>query len=238
MKTWKAIIVDEEPQAILELKRLLNEFSQILVVGQANSVPDATVIIERLKPDLVFLDIDIGTQTGFDLLEKTDWNYQSIFVTAYDKFALRAFEINAHDYLLKPVNPNRLKESIIRLGNPCKVEKKINFDPFDKILISNRNSSQFVTVSSINHIEAMGDYTKVYAKEHFIGLVHQTMKRWLERLPEELFFQVHRSHIVNINGIKKINKKSTSSYEVLFDHFQIPISRNYFKKVKERFRVD
>lgn len=235
---WKAIIVDEEPLAILELNRLLNEFSQILVVGQANSVPNAKTIIERLKPDLVFLDIDLGTQSGFDLLEKTEWNYHTIFVTEHEKFAIRAFELNAHDYLLKPVQPNRLKESIMRLGNPYKLEKKINFEPFDKILISNRNSSQFVTVSSINHIEAMGDYTKVYVNENFIGLVHQTMKRWLERLPEELFFQVHRSYIVNINGIKRIYKKSTSSYEVQYDHFQIPISKNYFKKVKEKFRVD
>lgn len=239
MKTWRAIIVDDEPLARLEMVRLLGSYPQITIVDEAYSVQSAKKLIELLQPDLLFLDINLGTQSGFDLLEITERNFQTIFITAYDKYAIRAFEINALDYLLKPVHPERLKESIARLGNPFKTELKIKLEPFDKILINNQNCSRFVTISSINYIEAKGDYTKIYTHNSGTGIVHQTIKKWMELLPGNMFLQIHRSYIVNINDIMEI-KKSNSSYEVKLStqNKQIPLSRTFFKKVKEHFRID
>jgi two-component system LytT family response regulator len=237
MKIWKTLIVDDEPLARFEIKRLLGSYQQISIVAEADSVPSAKKSIELLNPDLLFLDINLGTHSGFDLLELTEQNFQTIFVTAYDKYAIRAFEINALDYLLKPVHPDRLKESINRLGSPYKEDKKINLKPFDKILVSNQNCSKFITVSSIMYIEANGDYTKVFVNTGFKGHVHQTIKKWIERLPAKVFLQVHRSYIVNINLVNKIQKKPTGTYTTLLDNLEIPISRKYLKKVKEKFSV-
>ncbi len=240
MKIWKAIIVDDEPLARLELKRILEPFKQIIIVGEAESVISANQQIEQLQPDLVFLDINLGTQSGFDLLEITDKNFQTIFVTAYDEFAIRAFEINALDYLLKPVHPERLKNAILRLGSPFKEEHKVLLNPTDKILVGNQNRSRFISVKSISYIEANGDYTNVITSDGFKGIAHLAIKRWMERLPENLFIQIHRSYIVNINRIVEIIKNSNGNLKVVIANYgqQLPISRNYQKSIKEKYRID
>ena len=240
MKIWRAIIVDDEPLARLELKRLLGSYNQILIIDEASSVPSAKKSIELHQPDLLFLDINLGTQSGFDLLEIIEHNFQTIFVTAYDKYAIRAFENNALDYLLKPVHPERLKESISRLGNPFKNEIKFNLEPYDKLLVSNHAYSKFISVSSIMYIEAKGDYTCINVIDEYKGIVHQTIKKWTERLPENMFIQVHRSFIVNINLVQQIKKNKTGNFEIILNHSNtiIPISRNHLKKIKSKFRID
>jgi len=240
MKIWRAIIVDDEPLARFEIKRLLSSYNQVSVIGEADSVPSARKVIESLLPDLVFLDIDLGTQSGFDLLEVVEHNFHTIFVTAYDKYAIRAFEINALDYLLKPVHPDRINESVKRLGNPFKNKLHFKLKPYDKILINNLNRSKFITISSINYIEAKGDYTKICIADGFTGLVHQTITKWMERLPPDLFIQVHRSYIINISHIQEIEKKQTGNYNVKLKHTKIfiPVSRNHLKKIKSRYRID
>ncbi len=240
MKTWRAIIIDDEPLARLEIKRLLAVHSQINIVGEADSVPTAKASIEKLQPDLLFLDIDLGTQSGFDLLECTERNFQIIFVTAYDKFAIRAFKINALDYLLKPVHPERLNESINRLGNPFKSESKFELGPFDKILIGNHGCSKFISVNSITYIVAFGDYTRIFIADELKGLVHHTIKKWMERLPENMFAQVHRSFIININQVEEIKKTDNTHFKVSLKQTKsmIPVSRKYLKQLKTKFRID
>ena len=167
MKIWNTIIVDDEPYIRQELRTMLSEYDFIKILGESGDVKDAKELINSLKPELVFLDIDLGAYTGFDLLEQVETNFQTIFVTAYNEFAIRAFEVNALDYLLKPVNPDRLKETIKRLGNPYKEEKKVLLEPFDKILINQHSKSRFITVDSISYIEARGDYSKICTKITF-----------------------------------------------------------------------
>lgn len=240
MKTWKAIIVDDELLARLELRKLLDPFRQIIIVGEADSVKTASLQAEKLQPDLVFLDINLGTQTGFDLLEVTDSHFHTIFVTAYDEFAIRAFEINALDYLLKPVHPERLKKAISRLGSPFKEKPKVKLNPTDKILVNNQKRSKFISVKSISYVEANGDYTNVNTSEGFKGIAHMTIKKWLERLPDSLFIQIHRSYIVNINRINEIVKDQSGNLKVIVDNQKrrFPISRNFQKQIKEKYRID
>jgi len=236
MKIWKTIIVDDEPLARLELKRLLEPYKQIEIAGEADSVTYASQQIEKFQPDLVFLDINLGTQSGFDLLERTDKNFLTIFVTAYDEFAIRAFEINALDYLLKPVHPERLKNAILRLGNPFKEDLKVKLNPDDKILLNIQNRSRFISVKSISYIEANGDYTIVKTVCDFKGIVHLTIKKWLERLPDSLFIQIHRSYLVNIGAIHEIIKNQA----VVMNNSEtfLPVSRNFQKQLKAKYRID
>ena len=240
MKAWKALIVDDEPLARKEIMRLLEPYDYISVIAEAASVDSAREAIHTLSPDLVFLDIDLGSQSGFDLLELTQRTFQTIFVTAYDQFAIRAFEINALDYLLKPVHPDRLKESIARLGNPMKKELKYKLEPFDKLLLSKHRGSRFISIEAINYIEARGDYTWICARNGASGLVHHTLKKWVERLPPDMFLQVHRSFIVNVNHIEEIERQSSESHVVRLKHEDalIPVSRSCLRKLKEAFRVD
>jgi len=239
MKIWKALIVDDEALARLELRRMLQEHPQIDVLGEADTVPDALDAIQKLLPDILFLDIDLGAQTGFDLLEKVARNFRIVFVTAYDEYAIRAFKVNALDYLLKPIHPDRLRESVNRLGNPFHHETGFRLEPFDKILVSHQRYSRLVTVSSISYIEACGDYTSIFTRDGFRGSLHHTIKKWMERLPEKLFIQCHRSYIVNTERIRSLAKKDRERFEIDMDQpeITIPVSKGYSRKIVEKYRL-
>jgi len=239
MKIWRAIIVDDEPFARMELKRLLSDYDFVHIIGECHDLESAKDAVIKLSPDLMFLDIDLGRNTGFDLLEQVTPTFQTIFVTAYNEFAIRAFEVNALDYLLKPVNPERLKESIKRLGNPYKEDAKIDLKPFDKILLNQHTSSKFITVESISYIEAMGDYTRVFANKDIRGTFHQTIKKWTERLPKDIFCQVHRSFIVNLNHIDKLINKESNRYDIQLKNLPalIPVSKSYAKSIRDKFYI-
>ena len=239
MKIWRAILVDDEPFARMELKRLLSDYDFVHIIGECHDLASAKDAVIKLSPDLIFLDIDLGRNTGFDLLEQVAPTFQTIFITAYNEFAIRAFEVNALDYLLKPVHPDRLKESIKRLGSPYKEEQKIELKPFDKILINQHTSSQFITVDSISYIEAKGDYTKVCTQKNVGGVLHQTIKKWNEKLPHDIFFQVHRSFIVNLNHIEELINKDSNRYDIQLKNLPIliPVSKSYSKIIRDKYIV-
>ncbi len=236
MKNWKAIIVDDEPPAIRELSYMLEPFPQINILGEAESFDQAKELIKKINPDLIFLDIDLGNNSGFDLMPHIPLSTQVVFVTAYDSFAIRAFEVNALDYLLKPVHPERLKNCIQRLGNPFTEDLSDKLKPFDQILIGVRNGSRFVAIKSVSCIEACGDYTKLYAADGHTGVVHHTMKRWTERLPANLFLQIHRSYIINTEHVVKINKVAPESYQTYLTNPKepIPVSRRYSRLLLQK----
>ena len=128
---YKTIIVDDERMARKEMRGLLAEFDEIAVVGEAENINEAVNLIQKEKPHVVFLDIQLSGENGFDLLERTDQNFKLIFVTAFDAYAIRAFEINALDYLLKPVNPERLAKAIERLDEENNTKNEFRLLEFD-----------------------------------------------------------------------------------------------------------
>lgn len=237
MKTWRAIIVDDEFLARVELAGQLKVFPQVEIIGEAANLEKAYELISSLSPDLVFLDIDLGVNSGFDLLERIDTGFRVIFVTAHNDFAIRAFEVNALDYLLKPVWPDRLGNCIKKLGDPYsgKLPEKLDFH--DQILVKVRSGSRFIKVTEITCIEACSDYTKIYSSRKFCGLVHHTMKRWLERLPASGFVRVHKSYIINTAHIISIVETgdSNKSARLIYPEMQIPVSRRYGSKLNLAF---
>jgi two-component system LytT family response regulator len=207
MANLKAIIVDDERLARVNLRRLLEPFPEIEIAGEASSCKSAIDMINMYNPQLIFLDIQLSGETGFDLLELIDNSIKIIFVTAYDEYAIRAFEVNAIDYLLKPVNPVRLKVAIERVIKREKVQESEakSYEYSDSIYVRlNNYSSRFIKISSITFIEPVGNYSKIVTIEGKHCLVLKTLKQWQEELPDNNFVRIHRSIFVNIEYVERI----------------------------------
>lgn len=209
MKKINAIIVDDERPARIELKFLLNTIENVEVIGESDNVDDAVELIQNKKPDLVFLDIQLAGQSGFDLLEKIAITFKVIFVTAYDEYAIKAFEVNATDYLLKPVDPVRLESSIRRVFEQNIQAKcnKLGYHDSLYVKLSNK-TAKFIKLSSVVAITSVGNYTRLLANDHKTYIILKTMKQWENELPNEYFIRIHRTTIVNIEFIQKIEKYS------------------------------
>jgi two-component system LytT family response regulator len=237
MTNLKAIIVDEERLARLNLRRQLVSFPEIGIAGEAGSCVGALELINLHNPQLIFLDIQLRGETGFDLLELIDNSIKIIFVTAYDEYAKRAFDVNAVDYLSKPVNPERLKTSIERVINKEKAEKSEakSYEYSDSIYVRlNNYASRFIKISSITFIEPVGNYSKIVTTEGKHCLVLKTLKQWQEELPDKYFVRIHRSSIVNKEHIDHIEKDLKTHHRAYLKNIVEPleVSRRYVKKLK------
>lgn len=237
MTNIKAIIVDDERLARVNLRKLLEVHPEIEIAGEAGSCTAALDLINLHKPQLIFLDIQLGGETGFDLLELIDNSIKIVFVTAYDEYAMRAFEVNAIDYLLKPVNPERLKLSVERvMKKEDKGESSAkNYEYSDSIYVRMNNyASRFIKISSISFIEPVGNYSRIVTNEGKHCVVLKTLKQWKEELPDNNFVRIHRSSIVNIDHIDRIEKKSNTQQRAYLKNLPEPleVSRRYAKNLK------
>ncbi|HSU26878.1 MAG TPA: response regulator [Chitinophagaceae bacterium] len=207
----KAIIIDDERLARSELKKLLQDFPEVEVVDEAANADEGILKIESQNPDLIFLDIQMPGKTGFDMLSQLERSPQVIFTTAYDEFALKAFEVNALDYLLKPVEPKRLADAIQKLHFSESRDTKTEAENFnnsiltenDQVFVKDGERCWFVKLSDIRLFESVGNYAKVF----FAGnkpLILKSLNALEERLDEKTFFRANRKHIVNLRMIDKI----------------------------------
>ena len=234
----KAIIVDDEKLARQDLKTVLSDFDSVEIVGEAKNLNEAEVLIGKLNPELIFLDVQMPGHSGFELLDKINKSVQVIFVTAYDEYAIKAFEVNAVDYLLKPVNPERLKISLDRLMDKAiaNITTTKNLDYDDSIFVLMNNHYTFVKVSSIISISSSGDYTNLITSSNQKGLVYKTMKEWESRLPERRFVRIHRTAIINVDYIEKIEEWFNYSYKVYMRGMNSPLvmSKRYAYNLKHK----
>ncbi len=239
MKTkFKSLIVDDERLARKDLITLLSEFDNIEIAGEADSVSSARNQIEKLHPDLIFLDIQMPGESGFELLEKIDNRLKVIFVTAFDEYAIRAFEVNALDYLLKPISPERLVKTIEKLESQSDSqqaeERRLDYD--DHMFITLNSHMKFLKIKSILSISAAGDYSEILTTDKTRGLVLKSMKEWEKRLPEQHFCRIHRSTIINMDYIDRLEEWFNYSYLVYLRTLEKPliISRRYVSRLKDR----
>ncbi|HUX84713.1 MAG TPA: LytTR family transcriptional regulator DNA-binding domain-containing protein [Chitinophagaceae bacterium] len=206
----KALIIDDERLARSELKKLLGEFPEIEVIGEAVNAKDGIEKIEYLNPDLLFLDIQMPDKTGFELLADLDKAPQVIFTTAYDEYALKAFEFNALDYLLKPIEPKRLADALHRLKQQEEKEKlalsglRGTLTEGDQVFVKDGDRCWFVKLQQIRLFESVGNYARVYF-ENNKPLILKSLNALEERLDERVFFRANRKHIVNLRMIEKID---------------------------------
>lgn len=211
----KTIIIDDERLARNELKKLLQDFSEIEVIDEAANVQEGIEKIELHNPDLIFLDIQMPGKTGFDLLEELDRAPKVIFTTAYDEFALKAFEVNALDYLLKPVETKRLHDAIQKVQQDDSREVSSNgqsatsaprtnlLGEEDQVFVKDGERCWFVKLSEIRLFESVGNYAKVFFGPNK-PLILKSLNSLEERLDDKVFFRANRKHIINLRWIEKI----------------------------------
>jgi two-component system, LytTR family, response regulator len=207
----RAIIIDDERLARTELRKLLQDFPEVEVIDEAANADEGINKIDSLQPDLVFLDIQMPGKTGFDMLAELERAPHVIFTTAYDEYALKAFEVNALDYLLKPIEPKRLADAMQKLHVAEVKENHIvpeNFNQSilteaDQVFVKDGERCWFVKLSDIRLFESVGNYAKVF----FGGnkpLILKSLNALEERLDQKTFFRANRKHIVNLRMIDKI----------------------------------
>ena len=242
MNSITSIIIDDEHLARFTLKNKLADFPNIEIIGEASCVKEAIQKINRLNPELLFLDIQLTDGSGFDLLNRIQFEGKIIFVTAYDEYALRAFEINAVDYLLKPISSKRLKSAIDRLYNKDDRDiqetfLKLNYN--DQLMVMHKKSVNFIKISSITSIRASHEYSYIHTTEGKEYFTSKSIGEWENRLPDHNFCRIHRSTIINFDYIVKIDHNVTGTAEIIIQGFSEPlnISRIYFKKLKERYSL-
>ena len=243
MKSYTGYIVDDEPLAIRSLKKKLEKFPEVEIIGEATRLQKALIDIREKKPEVLFLDIQLAECTGFDLLNKIDYAGKVIFVTAFDEYAFRAFEINAVAYLLKPISDERLASAIERVKSdefyksPEGAPVSLKFRYSDRILVLEKNQIRFVLLETITLISAARDYTMIETLDGKKSIILRSMAEWMNRLPVDHFIRIHRSYIVNINHIDKIIRNSTTSAKVYIRNHDEPVSlsRTYFSLLKERY---
>ena len=211
----KAIIIDDERLARAELRKLLQDFPEIEIIDEAANADEGLQKIENSNPDLIFLDIQMPGKTGFDLLAELDRAPHVIFTTAYDEYALKAFEVNALDYLLKPVEPKRLADAVHKLqqateggnGNGHHIThdntNRSLLTENDQVFVKDGERCWFVKLNEIRLFESVGNYAKVFFGPHK-PLILKSLNALEERLDEKVFFRANRKHIVNLRLIDKI----------------------------------
>lgn len=233
----KAIIIDDERLARVELSRLLKNHPEIEIIAEASHADEAIEKIENLKPDLIFLDIQMPGKTGFDLLSELTRTPKIIFTTAYDEFALKAFEFNALDYLLKPIDPARLAKTVQQLSEvktpQQQAENKSLLTIDDQVFVKDGDHCWFVKLSSIRLFESEGNYVRVYF-DNQRPLIFKSLNDLEDRLPEKVFFRANRKHIINLKWVSGIESWFNGGLMAkMSDGYEVEISRRQSQKFKD-----
>jgi two-component system LytT family response regulator len=238
----RAIVIDDERLARQELKNLLQNFDNIQIVAESGRPEEALDLIEKENPDLIFLDIQMPGMTGFEMLNELEGSApEVIFVTAYDEYALKAFEVNALDYLMKPVEESRLQEAIEKIAK--RIAKKKNesetqendgkLELHDQVFLKDGEKCWFVELERIRLFESEGNYVRVYFDESR-PLILKSLNALTDRLSEKYFFRASRKHIVNLRWIEKVETWFNGGLLVILkDGTKVEVSRRQSVKLKE-----
>lgn len=237
MKIIKALVVEDSNLAREGLVEMLAEFSQIEIVGDAGHPDSALELIEKFHPDLLFLDIHMPGQTGFDLLARIDYDPLVIFTTAYSEYAIRSFEFQTVDYLLKPITQNRLAQAIEKLDG-YRSEGDVDKDKLQKLradhrlLVKDKDECHLVALKDIRYFESCKNYVRLFFEDKS-AFVKKSMNQVEERLPADLFFRCNRQFIINLHSIEAIEEWLNDGFIVtLNDGKKIEVSRRNASKLK------
>jgi two-component system LytT family response regulator len=226
----KALIIDDERLARAELRRLLEKHPEVEIVGEARDAEDALDQIRRMEPELLFLDIQMPGANGFELLAQLDRVPLVVFTTAYDDYALKAFEVNALDYLLKPVAPERLAAALAKIAS---VKSKTPVAADQQIFVKDGERCWFVALREIVLLESEGNYTRLYFSGHR-PLVLRSLNYLEDRLDPAVFFRASRKHILNLKFIEAMDAWANGGFLVrLKGHIEVEMSRRQAQKFKE-----
>lgn len=239
--TKKAILIDDERLARQELRNMLADYPEIEIVDEASNVQEGLEKIDLHNPDIIFLDINMPGKTGFDLLQELDRSPFVIFTTAYDEYAVKAFEVNALDYLLKPIDPKRLADAIHKVSEQVNKEQQSiqeaaqrgKLGEEDQVFVKDGERCWFVKLGDIRLFESVGNYAKVFFGNNK-PLILKSLNALEERLDEKVFFRANRKHIVNLRLVDKVENYFNGGLLLeLKGGDKIEVSRRQTVKFKE-----
>lgn len=246
----KAILIDDDQNLREGMKGLLERFApNIKIIGEADSVVTGIEVMDTLKPQVVFLDIQLNDGTGFDILEQLAAKNGAIksnivFITAHEQYAIKAFRFSALDFLLKPVDPDELQKVILKIESVLEktsdyahidlllenIRKKV--DNFKRIALSTSDGIHLFEISDIIRCESEDNYTKFYIKNSKPVMISKTLKEYEELLTEHGFERIHQSHLINLNYLKSYIKKD-GGYVIMADESHLPISQRKRERLQE-----
>jgi|TARA_B110000495_G_C22860572_1_gene501802 two-component system LytT family response regulator len=249
--TLKALIVDDEFNARNNLKILIDEFCpELKIIGLAESAAGARIIIEKEKPDVVFLDIAMPKEDGFSLLKSyVDRTFSVVFTTAYNEYALKAFKENAIDYLEKPISIDDLQKAVRKVMKvhgsneqitPAELSELVDEameDKNDRISVPTRDGYVIIRNTDIVHLEASDNYTMIYLIDGSRHLSSKNIKVYEENLNQEVFFRTHKSHIINVEHHLKEFSRSEGNMAVLTNGINVPIARRKMSNFLSRINT-
>ncbi len=247
----RTLIVDDEPLARERIKRFLRDEGEIEIIGECGNGTDAIAVIKRDSPDLVFLDIQMPEQTGFDVVKQLNGKMPAIvFVTAYDQYALQAFDVHALDYLLKPFTRERIHRAVSRARESIESRRMGNIDErlitliadlkhekkyLERLVVKTTGRVFFLRVDEIDWIEAAGNYVKLHVGRE-THMIRETMNGIEGKLDPDKFLRIHRSTVVHIDRIKELHPMFSGDYAVILrDGTELALSRNYRERFLELF---
>lgn len=227
----KALIVDDEAPARLEMRKLLSLFPDVEVTGDAADVEAALELTALHQPDVCFLDVQLAGESGFDYVARVgERGPRIVFVTAYDRYAIRGFECNAMDYLLKPVEPRRLGETLRRLPAPAPSPAGGQ----DLVFLKGASTARFVPWSEVRRVESKGNYSAVHLEDGSSVLILRTLKQWMDLAPGGHFLQVHRCILIRPADVRELRLKKDGARElVLSDGESVPVGRTFWPEVQK-----
>ncbi|MBC7873350.1 MAG: LytTR family transcriptional regulator DNA-binding domain-containing protein [Ferruginibacter sp.] len=240
----KTIIIDDEPLARSILKEYLQKHTQLEVMQECNDGFEGVKAIQQHQPDLIFLDIQMPKITGFEMLELIEEPPAVIFTTAFDEYAIKAFEAHAIDYLLKPFNQERFDKAIARWNEQQSTSSEKNTRDLlesaslspsqsQRIVVKNGSKIKIIPVHDVLYLEAADDYVKIHTPEGYF-LKNKTMNHFERSLDGEQFVRSHRSYIVNVQQITRIDPYEKDNHvAILRSGAKVPVSRNGYGKLKE-----
>jgi two-component system LytT family response regulator len=248
---FKAIVIDDEPAARRLIKNLLEEYNHVvMIIGEAGNGREAIEKIEDLKPDLIFLDIQMPDLTGFEVIEKLSYRPNIIFTTAYEQYAIKAFESFSIDYLLKPIKDERLYQSIEKLKQFGRLNNSIDIPGLQEIInqlkappkasalsIKTGDRIMLLRFENIIYMEAQDKYVYIFNSENQKYLTDQSLTALAEKLPPQ-FFRIQKSYIINKDKIKEMHKHLNGRYLFIMDDkslTRLTSGRTYHDEIKEEF---
>lgn len=247
-KKYRVLVVEDELMTQELIKDQLNNFEALEVVGSADSLITAKEAINEKDPEIIFLDIDLNGASSFDLIPFIKPTCKIVFITASPTQAVKAFEVNATDYILKPISMERLNKTVAKITDQMNdgEEEETHIDDDNSkfkldqmIMVNAEHKMVLIKVKDINYISAYGNYTKVFLEDGKMYVTYGSIKNWMSRLPKDAFFQIHRSTIVNLLNVIKIDKWTNDTGRMYLKKVDDPfeISRNFFSELKKTFKI-
>ena len=245
-KKYRVLVVEDDLMTQELIKEQLKNFEALEVVGSADSLLSAKQMIDDENPEIIFLDIDLNGASSFDLIPYVKPTCKVVFITASPNQAVKAFEVNATDYILKPISLERLNKTVAKITDQMNEGEEEDFTSDNSkfkldqmIMVNAEHKMVLIKVKDINYISAYGNYTKVFLDDGKMYVTYGSIKNWMARLPKDAFFQIHRSTIVNLLNVIKIDKWTNDTGRMYLKHISEPfeISRNFFSELKKTFKI-